>query len=97
MRPQLAVALVLLGVVGAANSVEDVAGFTLLQRTIPHEALNRVLGIFWGLAMGAVAVGSFAAPSLVRAVGCAPPFPWSACFCPLFLLPPTDVSPRSIC
>ena len=56
-------------VVGAANSVEDVAGFTLMQRTIPHEALNRVLGVFWGLAMGAVAVGSFAAPSLVRAVG----------------------------
>jgi MFS family permease len=67
--PQLVLVLVLLGVVGAANSVEDVAGFTLMQRTIPHEALNRVLGVFWGLAMGAVAVGSFAAPSLVRAVG----------------------------
>lgn len=97
VRPQLAVALVLLGVVGAANSVEDVAGFTLLQRTIPHEALNRVLGIFWGLAMGAVAVGSFAAPSLVRAVGVRPAFLVVGLFLPLFLLPPTDVSPRSIC
>jgi hypothetical protein len=66
---RLSLVLLLLAVVGAANSVEDVAGFTLLQRTIPHEALNRVLGVFWGLAMGAVAVGSFAAPSLVRAVG----------------------------
>ena len=83
VRPQLAVALVLLGVVGAANSVEDVAGFTLLQRTIPHEALNRVLGIFWGLAMGAVAVGSFAAPSLVRAVGVRPAFLVVGLFLPL--------------
>jgi hypothetical protein len=62
-------ALVLLGVVGAANSVEDVAGFTLVQRSLPDEALNRVLGVFWGLAMGAVALGSVAAPLLVRTVG----------------------------
>jgi MFS family permease len=66
---QMILALVLLGVVGAANSVEDVAGFTLLQRAIPDEALNRVLGVFWGLAMGAVALGSVAAPVLVRAIG----------------------------
>jgi MFS family permease len=66
---QMTLALILLGVVGAANSVEDVAGFTLLQRAIPDDALNRVLGVFWGLAMGAVALGSVAAPLLVRAVG----------------------------
>jgi len=62
-------ALALLAVVGAANSVEDVAGFTLLQRTVPDHALSRVLGIVWGTAMGGVALGSFAAPGLVRAVG----------------------------
>jgi MFS family permease len=68
-RPYLAVALVLLAVVGAANSVEDVAGFTLLQRTVADEALTRVLGLFWGAAMGAVALGSLAAPALVAALG----------------------------
>jgi hypothetical protein len=83
VHPQLALALVLLGVVGAANSVEDVAGFTLMQRTIPHESLNRVLGVFWGLAMGAVAVGSIAAPSLVRAVGPRPAFLVVGLFLPL--------------
>jgi MFS family permease len=67
--PTLILALALLAVVGFANSVEDVAGFTLLQRAIPDESLNSVLGVFWGLAMGAVALGSLAAPSLVRAVG----------------------------
>jgi MFS family permease len=62
-------ALVLLAVVGAANSVEDVAVFTLLQRLVPDDILTRVLGLIWGLAMGAVAIGSVVAPALVDAVG----------------------------
>lgn len=59
----------LLAVVGAANSVEDVAGFTLLQRIVPDDVLARVLGVTWGLAMGAVAIGSFAAPAFVTLMG----------------------------
>jgi MFS family permease len=73
-RPYLAAAIALLIVVGAANSVEDVAGFTLLQRTVPDEALARTLGLFWGVAMGAVAVGSIVAPALVHALGPRPAF-----------------------
>ena len=65
----LAAALVLLAVVGAANSVEDVASFTLLQRIVPDAVLTRVLGLLWGLAMGAVALGSIAAPAVVALVG----------------------------
>jgi len=61
--------VVLLAVVGAANSVEDVAVFTLLQRLVPDDVLTRVLGVVWGLAMGAVALGSIAAPLLVKALG----------------------------
>jgi MFS family permease len=68
-RPSLAAAIVLLAVVGAANSVEDVAVFTLLQRLVPDEVLTRVFGVVWGLAMGAVALGSIAAPVVVEAVG----------------------------
>ena len=40
-KPQLAGAVALLAVVGAANSVEDVAVFTLLQRIVPDEQLTR--------------------------------------------------------
>ena len=64
-----AAAVVLLAVVGAANSVEDVAVFTLLQRLVPDQLLTRVLGVVWSLAMGGVALGSIAAPALVAAIG----------------------------
>jgi MFS family permease len=67
--PRVAVAFLLLAVVGAANSVEDVAVFTLLQRVIPDDVLTRVLGIVWGLAMGAIAIGSVAATGIVALVG----------------------------
>ena len=68
-RPDLALALVLLAIVGAANSVEDVALFTLIQRIVPDEILTRVLAVVWSVAMGAVALGSVAAPALVEAAG----------------------------
>ena len=67
--PELALALLMLAVVGAANSVEDVAVFTLLQRLVPDQLLTRVLGAIWALAMGGVAIGSIAAPLLVEALG----------------------------
>jgi MFS family permease len=68
-RPDLAVALVLLAIVGAANSVEDVALFTLVQRIVPDEVLTRVLAVLWGCAMGGVALGSIAAPLVVEVAG----------------------------
>jgi MFS family permease len=70
--PNKAVALFLMGVIGVANSVEDVAGFTLLQRLIPDQVLARALGAFWGLAMAGVAVGSLAASALVEVLGAKP-------------------------
>src|SRR5262249_60109015 len=39
-QPLFAPALVLLAIVGAANSVEDVAVFTLLQRLVPRQMLT---------------------------------------------------------
>jgi hypothetical protein len=68
-RPDFVLAVLLLAIVGAANSVEDVAVFTLLQRIVPDRLLNRVLGVVWGVAMAGVAIGSIIAPVLVAAIG----------------------------
>ena len=66
--------IALLAAVGAANSVVDVSGFTLLQRTVPDEVLTRVLGVTWGLAMGTAAIGSFVAPAVLDLIGLRPAF-----------------------
>jgi hypothetical protein len=72
--PSFVPMLLLLAVVGAANSVVDVSGFTLLQRTVPDDVLTRVLGVTWGLAMGTAAVGSFVAPAVLSVIGVKPAF-----------------------
>ena len=78
--------VLLLAVIGAANSVVDVAGFTLLQRTVPDEVLTRVLGVTWGLAMGAVAIGSFVAPALLSLIGLRPTFVVVGAILPVLVL-----------
>jgi hypothetical protein len=85
-RPYFALAVLLLAIVGAANSVEDVAVFTLLQRIVPDDVLTRVLGVLWGLAMGAVAIGSIAAPAVVKAIGARPAFVAVGSILPLLTL-----------
>jgi MFS family permease len=84
--PDLAPAILLLALVGAANSVEDVAVFTLLQRIVPNELLTRVLGVLWALAMGGVAVGSIAAPLLVDLIGARAAFVAVGAILPLLAL-----------
>ena len=63
------VAFVLVAFIGAANSIEDVAGFTLLQRIVDDSVLTRVLGAVWGLAAAGLAIGSLATSALLAGVG----------------------------
>jgi MFS family permease len=64
-----AAALLWLAVVGAGNSVLDVAGFTLVQRIVDDRVLARVFGVLETLAMATVGLGSLATPLLVDVVG----------------------------
>ncbi len=67
--PHLAPALVAMGVVGIGNSLVDVSAVTLLQRIVPDDVLGRVLGVMWGLLIGATGIGAFLAPLLIHLTG----------------------------
>jgi len=67
--PEPEVALVALGVVGAANTVVDVAGDTLLQRAVPEEVLARVFGVLESVTLISVAAGSLLAPIVIDVSG----------------------------
>jgi MFS family permease len=62
-------AFVLLAIVGLANTVVDVAGFTLLQRAVPDEVLARVFGTLESIFLGTAALGALIASALVEGLG----------------------------
>jgi MFS family permease len=63
------VALLCLGLMGVANSFVDVAGLTLIQRTVPDEVLARVFGVIQMVWMGAMGIGAALAPALIAWLG----------------------------
>ena len=63
------VAVSAFAVMGAANALVDVAGFTLLQRLVPDAMLARVLTVTEAMFSLAVALGSLITAPLLSAVG----------------------------
>ena len=64
-----AVAVGALLVVGLANTLVDVSGFTLLQRTAPDEVIGRVFGLLETISLAAMASGSLIAAALLDLAG----------------------------
>ncbi|WP_138757466.1 cyclic nucleotide-binding domain-containing protein [Modestobacter altitudinis] len=56
-------------VIGAANALVDVTGFTLLQRLVPDQTLARVLALTEAVFSLTVALGSLAVPFVLSALG----------------------------
>ena len=84
--PQAALALVLLAVVGAGNSLVDVAAFTLIQRTVPEQVLARVFGVIQMLWVLTVGIGALIAVPLVDRLGAETALVVTGLFLPALLL-----------
>jgi MFS family permease len=67
--PNTAVALASLAVLGLGNTLVDVAGLTLLQRTAPPEVVGRVFGVLETVLVATIGLGAVIAPLLIDWVG----------------------------
>jgi MFS family permease len=61
-----------MAVVGLGNAIEDVYGFTALDRLLPNHVAARAYAAFWSLAAGLATLGSLAGPPLVTLLGLGP-------------------------
>ena len=62
-------AFLLFAVMGAGNSLVDVAGYTLVQRAVPDEVLARVFGVLQFFLLSALGIGGLLAPVLSDVFG----------------------------
>ena len=67
--PEPAVALLLLGLVGVGETLVEVAGPTLLQRSVPDRVLARVFGALEALIITTIGIGGLLAPLLIELLG----------------------------
>jgi MFS family permease len=62
-------ALVMMVVLGVGNTLVDVAGFTLLQRTVPDEVLARVFGVLEAVGIVSMALGAALTSVAIEEIG----------------------------
>jgi MFS family permease len=67
--PAALVALAAWAVMGAGNTLGDVAGFTLLQRAAPEHLLARAFAALDSVLFGCIALGGLLAPLVIRGLG----------------------------
>jgi MFS family permease len=67
--PTVGAAVTVMVLLGLANSVVDVNGYTILQRIAPEAAMARVLGAMESAIIGGMALGALLMPALIATVG----------------------------
>jgi MFS family permease len=69
LEPSVPAALVCFAIIGLGNTLVDVAGVTLVQRTAPDEVRARVFGVLESVFLGTIGIGAIVAPLLTSAFG----------------------------
>ena len=82
----IAIALVLFAIMGAGNSLVDVAGYTLVQRAVPDAVLARVFGVLQFFLLTALGIGGVLAPVLSDLFGLENALIVSGLFLPVLVL-----------
>jgi MFS family permease len=85
--PNLGSSLVLLGVVGVGNTMVDVFGVTLLQRSAPEGIVARVFGVLESAGLLAVALGALVAPAVLALLGSRATLVVAGLLLPLLVIP----------
>jgi len=67
--PTVAAAVIVMVMLGLANSVVDVNAYTILQRIAPEETMARVFGAMESAVIAGMAVGALLMPALISTVG----------------------------
>ena len=83
--PHPAVAVVAMAAMGIGNTLVDVSGLTLLQRSVPDEVLARVFGVLETVFLLSVAFGAAITPSLVHVLGDRTALIAIGCFLPVVI------------
>ena len=84
---ETALVVLLLLLVGIGNTLVDVTGITLLQRSAPDAVLGRVFGAFEALIILTMGIGSLLAPILIAWVGTRGALLAAGSILPIALLP----------
>ena len=66
---EVGVAIFALALIGLGNAFVDVAGLTLVQRTVPDDVLARVFGVIQMLWLASMGIGAAIAPALIAWLG----------------------------
>ena len=83
---EVAVAVVALAVMGVGSSLVDVAGLTLVQRSVPDDVLARVFGVIQMLWSASIGIGAALVPVLIAWLGIQWAFIAVGAFLPLLVV-----------
>ncbi len=83
--PYPAVAVGTLALLGVGNTLVDVSGMTLLQRSVPDDVLARVFGVLETMFLATVSLGAILAPWIIHRLGSRTALVITGCFLPVIV------------